>query len=315
MVRQITSILGDGPYPLEVDSLAFREAIDIHIAPNVSLVRPRTPLLNQDEAHAHAHDSYEFTISLSDSPLLRQDNHLIRLPAGNMLCCNPNVLHGPAQRITNANFLAIQIRRGFLQRLSQETYHKSELSFSPKPFKPPRELLRLFNHFIDESQSRRTGHELILNALEVQIAIHFLRFAPHGHRAPNDKRTESRKNIARAIEILHAHFTEPFSADTLAEFAGMSRHHFFRAFKAHTGRTPYEFLTEIRVQKAMEMLSHNALTITEICYKTGFSGHSHFTSVFHKKTGMVPRDYRVRHQSGKSETKKHAKPGTEDAGR
>jgi AraC-like DNA-binding protein len=59
----------------------------------------------------------------------------------------------------------------------------------------------------------------------------------------------------------------------------------------------------------------SVLSANEICYKTGFSSQSHFASVFHKKTGMAPRDYRLRHQSGKSETKKHAGPGPEGDGR
>jgi len=144
--------------------------------------------------------------------------------------------------------------------------HKKDLSFSHEPFTPPPDLLRGIYQFIDESSSHRTGRELILGA----------------------------------VEAMRVHYADPFSADTLAEIAGMSRFHFFRAFKSHTGRTPYRYLKDIRLEKAAEMLREQSeSTITEICFKAGFASHSHFASVFYKKTGMTPREYRLRHGNQK----------------
>ena len=298
--RKENNNLGNGPYPIDMDSPAAREAIGFHEGRHVSVLRPRSTLPAQNESHAHAHDSYEFTIPFSNPPRLRQDNQIVRLPVGEMICCNPNVLHGPAGRIVNADFLALQVSRGFLQELSKEAFHKEDLSFSHEPFTPPPDLLRVIYQFIDESSSVRMGRDLILGAMEVKIAILLLRHGPHSHTPPYITRADSRINIGRAVEAMRGHYAEPFSADTLAKIAGMSRYHFFRVFKVHTGKTPYEYLKDIRLEKAEEMLKENSeLSITEICLKAGFSTHSHFTSLFYKKTGITPREYRMRHGNQK----------------
>ena len=113
--RKENNNLGNGPYPIDMDNLAAREAIGFYEGQHVSVLRPRAPLPEQNESHAHVHDSYEFTIPFSDPPRLRQDNQIVRLPVGEMICCNTNVLHGPAQRTVNADFLALQVSRDFLQ--------------------------------------------------------------------------------------------------------------------------------------------------------------------------------------------------------
>jgi len=296
MRRKENNNLGNGPYPIDMDNPATREAIGFHEGRNVSVVRPRVPLPEQNASHAHVHDSYEFTIPFSHPPMLRQDNQIVRLPVGEMICCNPNVLHGPAQRTVNADFLALQVSRDFLQALGKETFRKEDLSFSHEPFTPPPDLLRVIYQFIDESSSVRTGRDLILGALEVQIAMLLLRYGPHCHSPPHITRADSRINIGRAVEIMRGHYADPFSADSLARIAGMSRYHFFRVFKVYTGRTPYAYLKDIRLEKAAEMLIENSeSSITEICFKVGFATHSHFTSAFYKKTGMTPREYRLRH--------------------
>jgi len=295
MIRKKNNNLGSGPYPIDIASPAIRQAIGIHVAQSVSVVRPRVPLPTQDESQAHVHDSYEFTIPFSDSPLLCQDNRHVRLPAGEMICCNPNVLHGPSRPIVSSDFLSLQIGRSFLQQVSHEVFGKKDLSFSHEPFKPPSDLLRIIYHFIDESSSHRTGCELLIGALEVQIAICLIRYAPHNFRSPVMIKKGGRSNMSRAIEAMRVYYAEPFSADALADIAGMSRYHFFRAFKAQTGQTPYEFLKDIRLQKAAEMLrdhDHES-SITEICMKVGFAGHSHFAAEFRRKTGMTPSEYRL----------------------
>ncbi len=54
--------LGNGPYPIDMDSPAASQAIGFFEGRHVSVLRPRAPLPKQNESHAHVHDSYEFTI-------------------------------------------------------------------------------------------------------------------------------------------------------------------------------------------------------------------------------------------------------------
>ena len=82
-----------------------------------------------------------------------------------------------------------------------------------------------------------------------------------------------------------------------AEFE-MSVSYFQRLFKEKAGTTPSAYLTDLRLDKAVEMLSdpNCFLQIKEIGFQVGLTNDSHFTSGFKKKYGMTPTEYRA-HQA------------------
>ncbi len=291
--EKIKKFLGPGPYPIEPGSPEFLDRIGFYSSDNVAVLRPRVPIIDQDPTHSHLHDSYEFTIAFSGNPFLRHGKKVIRLEAERLLPCNPAQYHGPAERISKADFLVVQIQMEFLRNLTRAVYRRNDLVFKERPFVPSADLVSSIEGFIAECSGGADGKEIYLDTLEVQIALMILRQAEHNmQKKPRPGSVHSGRNIMRAIEMMKAHFEEDFSSARLAESARMSRYHFFRAFKEQTGKTPYCFLTDIRVEKAAAMLADKNRTITEISYKCGFSSHSHFTCIFRKKKGMTPSEYR-----------------------
>jgi AraC family transcriptional regulator len=84
---------------------------------------------------------------------------------------------------------------------------------------------------------------------------------------------------------------------TLAEIAGvahMSPHYFSRAFRNSTGTPPHRYVIERRIEKAKTLLSENCLPLVEVGLSVGFQNQSHFTTLFHKRTGVTPKVYRSR---------------------
>ena len=58
------------------------------------------------------------------------------------------------------------------------------------------------------------------------------------------------------------------------------------------GNTPYRYLIEYRLQKAMGLLTGSALSVGEIAQAVGFHSQSHFGRLFKTRTGYAPKDYR-----------------------
>jgi len=84
---------------------------------------------------------------------------------------------------------------------------------------------------------------------------------------------------------------------TLAEIAGvanMSPHYFSRAFRKSTGIPPHRYVINRRIEKAKILLSNNHLPLVEVGLSVGFQNQSHFTTLFHKWTGVTPKVYRSR---------------------
>jgi len=96
----------------------------------------------------------------------------------------------------------------------------------------------------------------------------------------------------RIVDYIESHLDEDISLAALAAEAGLSPHHFGKAFKTTFGRPPCRYIAGRRVHKAKEMLLADHASITEIALSLGFSSHSHFTDVFRKITGTTPSQFR-----------------------
>jgi AraC-like DNA-binding protein len=104
---------------------------------------------------------------------------------------------------------------------------------------------------------------------------------------PKDYLTEQ---VIRSKHFIDTHFSENISLDDIAAEAFLSKFHFIRLFKKNYGRTPYQYLTEVRVAKAKELLQMGH-SVSETCYLLGFSSLSSFTAFFRKVGGPVPLEY------------------------
>mgnify|MGYP001810537798 FL=1 len=96
----------------------------------------------------------------------------------------------------------------------------------------------------------------------------------------------------RVLDHIDAHLGEDISLKALACEAGLSRHHFAKAFKAGLGMSPHRYIGERRIHRAKELLLDGSRSITDVALDLGFASHSHFTDAFHKITGITPSRYR-----------------------
>jgi AraC-like DNA-binding protein len=98
--------------------------------------------------------------------------------------------------------------------------------------------------------------------------------------------------LRRVRDYVEAHLDGNIGLDALATTAGLSLHHFARAFKQSEGTTPHGFVLERRLAKARELLSHNDLSLSEIAVAVGFADQSHFTRRFRELVGVSPGLFR-----------------------
>jgi TolB-like protein/AraC-like DNA-binding protein/Tfp pilus assembly protein PilF len=81
---------------------------------------------------------------------------------------------------------------------------------------------------------------------------------------------------------------ENFGAKELAHESGMSLYRLNRRLHPINGKTTSQFIREVRLQKALELLQNEAYTVSEVAYRTGFSSPSYFISCFHEYFGYPP---------------------------
>ncbi|WP_317929222.1 GlxA family transcriptional regulator [Halioxenophilus sp. WMMB6] len=101
------------------------------------------------------------------------------------------------------------------------------------------------------------------------------------------------EDIVQAQMWLHDNYSKDIRFSEVASRFEMSVRSFNRRFKAATNKSPLQYLQEIRIQTAKDLLKTSNLTISEIAYKVGYSDMGHFTGLFKKLLATTPSDYRT----------------------
>lgn len=98
--------------------------------------------------------------------------------------------------------------------------------------------------------------------------------------------------VESCIAYLREHFKEPITLEVLGDLTGYVPLHVLRLFKAETGKTPHEYLSEIRMTRARNLLLNTDMPIALIASDCGFQSSSHFQTLFKQKFGITPGKFR-----------------------
>ena len=105
--------------------------------------------------------------------------------------------------------------------------------------------------------------------------------------------------IKQAQEYIDRHYMDAnLSLNDVAAQVNLSPSHFSAVFSQETGQTFKEYLTEIRIKKAKELLRTTTMKAFEICYQVGYNDPHYFSHVFHKNTGLTPIEFRLQAADG-----------------
>ena len=99
------------------------------------------------------------------------------------------------------------------------------------------------------------------------------------------------RRIVQAKLFIDRNFAESIDAGDIADEACYSKYHFIRTFKNIYGKTPHQYLTYRRIEKAKEMLEAGE-TVTDACFAVGFDGLGSFVGLFKRRAGVTPSEYR-----------------------
>ncbi|WP_127587677.1 response regulator [Paenibacillus koleovorans] len=104
----------------------------------------------------------------------------------------------------------------------------------------------------------------------------------------------SHRLIRSAIEFIEgAYHRESLSLTEISDFVGMSTTYFSKCFRQEMGVSCTQYITKLRMQKAVEMLHNPTYKVYEVAYSTGFSDYAHFAKVFKKTFDFSPSEFRA----------------------
>jgi AraC-like DNA-binding protein len=106
-------------------------------------------------------------------------------------------------------------------------------------------------------------------------------------------RDELSRRLRRARDAAEAALGERLSLARLAREACLSTFHFHRAFTALFGETPHGYVTRRRLERARDALARSDRAVTEIALDHGFESPSSFSTLFRRRFGLSPRQFRL----------------------
>ncbi|MCR4813291.1 MAG: AraC family transcriptional regulator [Lachnospiraceae bacterium] len=107
---------------------------------------------------------------------------------------------------------------------------------------------------------------------------------------------ELSREIMDAMFYMEQHYAEELHIAEAASEAGFSEGYFSRLFSSQTGLSFTDYLINIRIRHAKELLIQTDKTVSEIAFETGFSNGDYFSSSFSKREGMTPSAFRKRNK-------------------
>ncbi|HBC88856.1 MAG TPA: hypothetical protein DCZ94_18085 [Lentisphaeria bacterium] len=267
-----------------------------------------SPLFEQGDkeiAALHAHNVIEFGICLDGSGIFVVEDKILPFHAGDASIITNKEMHlAQSTKGTSSHWYWIYVN---LEKLLYPAFHNSEIAGTDCLAGPK------FNNIIHASRypqicalvkqigeihygRRPYKEERIISTLCLLMAE--LRVVFKTSKAVPETTTRScfepdtLQRIQKAVAYITNHYTEKIKVSELAKLSGLSLTHFRRLFEKALGKSPVQYLSQVRIAMASAELKHSRKPISMIAYESGFRTLSSFNRHFRKQTGMSPREQR-----------------------
>lgn len=233
-----------------------------------------------NKLNSHSHHCYELSYIQSGSGYMTIDGKEHFLDTDTFVLIKPNSVHS-----FKGNAACRLIYIGFFYDNSCGILNRS---FTGKS----QEISKIIMQMDYELKQTPNDFEEIVQ--EYQKLIIFTLIRIHSRLFPNDKETLI---IQNTITEIKKNFTKQINAEKISAATGYSYHHFRHIFKNHLGMTVNQYITDLRLHYAMQLLRNTYMPMKTISLASGFSSVSVFTSAIKKAYGLTPYNYRNAEES------------------
>lgn len=137
-------------------------------------------------------------------------------------------------------------------------------------------------------------NEKVINmetALDIRICLHNICASVINYF--NDKRKDIQTvRVEKVIEIMQEHIESNIAVDEIARQVFLTQNYLRRIFKEKTGKNLLEYYTNLKIEKAKELLLYSNMKINEVARKVGYESTSYFCAVFKDYTSLSPKEYK-----------------------
>ncbi len=260
----------------------------------------------------HCHDFVQIYYIISG--LLQHDvaEGMSSLSAGDIFIIPPGIWHKVAVSCGgSANFVSIGFMPEFVDFLPDnaslistllnnifiDSLFEDDVQVKPRIiFGNEQQIMvnNLINDMLREYTERSEGHLTYIKGQLLQLLVLIARAYTEklNYTDVQNKVQNYRGTMLECIDYVNKNYAKNMKLDDIAHQFLLSRSYFCALFKRYTGKSFNEYVTDVRIGHAKELLRYTSSSITEIAYECGFNNITTFNRTFYKRIGLSPSTYR-----------------------
>lgn len=268
----------------------IRHTTNEFISEKVSIFEPKEYVIGQTVNLDH----YHFIILFSDPPVLKLGNKEFQFHKQRIVVFEPgmDLTVLPFNSGVKADYISISINKAFFEKIALEATEKDKLDFKRLETVYSCQLLDIIRNFKLEIANFGVKYPMMVNSLATQLAFQILRDTQSNPQNYRKIGCNEQKYVNKAIDYMEDNFNSNITLGEISREIYVSQAHFERIFKNYIGKTPHQYLVELRIKKAMELMTREDCSIEEIARRCGFVSLSHFSTVFKRIAGKNASVYK-----------------------
>ncbi len=262
--------------------------------------------LLKEEVPWHWHEDLEFIVVTTNKLFIKVGAQQFVLKKGEGLFINQGVLH----EVTNVNneegrLKAIVFHPRLIGGNVDSIYYKTYLSTVLKSTEIPYLILKhdilwqsdILNKILEGYNlclDAKDGYEFEIRYILSKIIFSLYQNMINKNIELSEKEIRNTNRLKLMINYINEHLSENLDLYSIASIANISESEALRCFKTTINETPMQYVINLRLQRAAELLISNSNKVIDIAFDCGFSEPSYFSKKFREKYDVTPKQYRER---------------------
>lgn len=258
----------------------------------------------------HSHEFLELVYIENGTGVHEINRKKYNIELGDVFVINPDEVHSYYNSV-NLKIINILIKSSFLKKEFSfkkpmdgfwdlffiEPFFREEVKFSHKlklSIEQIKDIEKILLEIMSELQRKSHGYKILTKAKLLEFIIKLCRFYMTYQEKEkfNIDMMHKKDTLFNVLKFISENYLEKINLKDLAEIMHLQPNYFCRIFKEKTGKTPIEYVTEYRINKACDYLVHSDMNITSIAFEVGFNDSSYFTENFHRIKRLTPLQFR-----------------------
>lgn len=146
-------------------------------------------------------------------------------------------------------------------------------------------IMRVVQRIVNELEAKSPYYQYLVVMYYAELLILIYRYMDESYLP-----ICTNESLKKALAYIRLNFHKDINITNVAEHTGISERHLRGLFAQHLNLSPLDYLNQIRINKAVEMLRNTEMSIKEICFRCGFQSPQYFSRIFKQQIGISPRE-------------------------